>query len=82
MKLNKKLRTILVILFIIIYLLVTYISLRGQYLEQLELGEQYVQAFLTNIKCKYIIMGISFILLSIIMLLTNLGIKIGIKPFF
>ena len=82
MKLNKKLRTILVILFIIIYLLVTYISLRGQYLEQLELGEQYVQAFLTNIKCKYIIMGISFILLSIIMLLTNLGIKKGLKPFF
>ena len=82
MKLNKKLRTILVILFIIIYLLVTYISLRGQYLEQLELGEQYVQAFLTNIKCKYAIMGISFILLSIIMLLTNLGIKKGLKPFF
>lgn len=65
MKFSKKTRTILVIAFIVIYILCTYVSLRGQYLEQAELGSQYVEAFLTNIKYKYTIMGISFVILSI-----------------
>ena len=82
MKFNKKLRTILVVAFIVLYVLMTYISLRGDYLEYLELGEQYVNVFFTNLKYKYSIMGISFILLSIIIYLTNRGIKKGLKPFF
>lgn len=81
-KIGKKARAILVIAFIAIYLLVTYISLRGQYLEYLELGEQYVQKFITDIQYKYSIMGISFIFLSIILYFTNRGIKKGLKPFF
>ena len=60
----------------------TYVSLRGQYLEYVELGEQYVQKFFTDIKYKYAIMGISFVLLSIIFYFTNRGIKKGLKPFF
>ena len=43
-KLNK-IKNILVIAFILIYLLCTYITLRGEYLECLELGEQYIQNF-------------------------------------
>lgn len=82
MKFSKKMRTITVIAFILIYVFVTYVSLRGQYLEQLELGEQYVKLFFTNMKYKYSIMGISFILLSIIIYFTNLGIRRGLKPFF
>ena len=82
MKFNKKVRTILVIAFIVIYVLITYISLRGDYLEYLELGEQYVKVFFTNLKYKYSIMGISFVLLSGIIYLTNRGIKKGLKPFF
>ena len=50
MKLGKKTRALLVIAFIAIYLLVTYITLRGQYLEYVELGAQYVEKFLTDIK--------------------------------
>lgn len=80
-KLNK-IKNILVIAFIAIYLICTYISLRGQYLECLELGEQYIQNFWTNIKYKYSIMGISFVIISICMLITNIGIKKGLKPFF
>ena len=80
-KLNK-LKNILVIAFIAIYLICTYVILRGQYLECLELGEQYIQNFWTNIKYKYSIMGISFIIISICMFLTNIGIKKGLKPFF
>ncbi|MCI8273468.1 MAG: UPF0182 family protein [Clostridia bacterium] len=82
LKISNKLKTIFVIVFIVIYAFITYISLRGQYLEYLELGEQYVQAFFTNIKYKYTIMGISFVLISIVIYLTNRGIKKGLKPFF
>ena len=81
-KIGKKTRTILVISFIALYLLVTYISLRGQYLEYLELGAQYVEKFLTDIKYKYSIMGISFVFLSVILYFTNRGIRKGVKPFF
>lgn len=80
-KLNK-IKNILVIAFIAIYLICTYVTLRGQYLECLELGEQYVQNFWTNIKYKYSIMGISFVVISICMFITNIGIKKGLKPFF
>ena len=81
-KIGKKARTVIVIAFIAIYLFVTYISLRGQYLEYTELGEQYVQKFLTDIKYKYSIMGISFVFLSIILYFTNRGIRKGLNPFF
>ena len=53
LRIGKKARAGLVIAFLIIYALITYISLRGQYLEYLELGNQYVEKFLTDIKCKY-----------------------------
>ena len=81
-RISKKMRAIIVIVFIAIYALGTYVSLRGQYLEYVELGEQYVQKFFTDIKYKYSIMGISFVLLSIIFYFTNRGIKKGLKPFF
>ena len=82
MKIGKKSRVILVIAFIAIYLLITYISLRGQYLEYTELGNQYVEKFVTDIKYKYSIIGISFVFLSIVLYFTNRGIKKGLKPFF
>ena len=80
-KLNK-IKNILVIAFIAIYLICTYVTLRGEYLECLELGEQYIQNFWTNIRYKYSIMGISFVVISICMFITNIGIKKGLKPFF
>ena len=82
LRISKKMRAVIVIAFIAIYILATYISLRGQYLEYLELGEQYVEKFFVDMKYKYSIMGISFIILSVILYLTNRGIKKGLKPFF
>lgn len=81
-KIEKWLKVILVISFILIYLLSTCVSLRGQYLEYIELGEQYVHKFFINIKYKYLIMGIIFVFLSMILYITNRGIKKGLKPFF
>ncbi len=80
-KLNK-VKNILVIVSLIIYIICTYISLRGEYLECLELGNQYIQNFWTNVKYKYSLMGISFIIIAIAIALTNFGIKKGLKPFF
>ena len=72
---------IIVILFIAIFIIGSYTSLRGTYLQYKELGENYIQAFETNLQCKYIIFGINFVMLYIIMYFTNRGIKKGLKPF-
>ena len=81
-KIFNRIKNISVIVFILLYILITYISLRGEYLECEELGAQYIQNFWINIKYKYSIMGISFFVIGIIMLLTNIGIKRGLKQFF
>ena len=79
---KSKIRMILVIIFILLFILVSYIILRGSYLEYKELGEAYVQEFFTNLKFKYSIMGINFIFLYILIYFTNRGIKKGLKQFF
>ena len=81
---NKKSRTrmIIVLLFILVFAIGTFINLRGTYLQYKELGENYVQAFLTNLNYKYIVFGINFILLYILIYFTNRGIKKGLKSFF
>ena len=66
-KKKSKVRMIIVLLFIAIFAIGSYINLRGTYLQYKELGENYIQAFETNLKCKYIIFGINFIVLYIIM---------------
>lgn len=78
---NKNARVILVIIFLIIFIITTIIIQRGTYLEYKELGDKYIQSFKANLKCKYIIMTISFIIIYIIIYLINRGIKKGIKPF-
>ena len=45
LRISKKMRAVIVIAFIAIYALITYISLRGQYLEYAELGQQYINIF-------------------------------------
>ena len=79
---KSKTRMILVILFIAIFVLGTFISLRGSYLEYKELGENFEQIFFTNLQYKYMIIGINFIFLYIVIYFTNRGIKKGLKVFF
>lgn len=81
-KKKNKTRMILVILFLIIFAIGNYISLRGSYLEYKELCENYINIYQTNLKYKYIIMGINFVFLYIVMYFTNIGIKKGLKEFF
>ena len=79
---SKNLRAILVIAFILIFALVTFVSLKGSYLEYKELGDNYIDIFYTNLKYKYIIMVANFVVVFILIYFTNRGIKKGIKPFF
>ena len=81
-KKKNKTRMILVILFLIIFAIGNYVSLRGSYLEYQELGSNYINIYQTNLKYKYIIMGINFVFLYIVMYFTNIGIKKGLKEFF
>ena len=79
---KSKRRMILVLLFVLIFGIISYIQLRGSYLEYLELGEKYTSVFFTNLFYRYTIMAINFIILYIIIYFTNKGIKKGLKPFF
>lgn len=81
-KKKSKTRKILVLLFIVLFAIFSFINLKGAYLEYEELGENYIQVFKTNLNYKFIIFGINFILLYILIYLTNRGIQKGLKPFF
>lgn len=59
-KSKNKIRMILVIAFILLFLVISYISLRGSYLEYKELGENYEEVFFTNIKYRFTIIGLCF----------------------
>lgn len=79
---KSKLRMLIVILFILAFIAISYVQLRASYLEYMELGQQYVNIFYTNLTYRYTIMGINFIILYFIIYFTNRGIKKGLKPFF
>lgn len=79
---KNKTRMILVILFLILFAGISYVQLRGSYLEYKELGEQYIHIFKTNMIYKYTIMAINFVVLYFVVYFTNRGIKKGLKPFF
>ena len=79
---SSKNRRLLVLLFLAIFAIISYVSLRGSYLEYLELGQKYTNVFYTNIAYRYSIMSINFVLLYFVIYVTNRGIKKGLKPFF
>ena len=79
---KSKLRMVIVLIFIAIFLIVTFIAIRSNYLEYKELGANYENVFFTNLRYRLITTISCFAILYIIMYLTNRGIKKGIKPFF
>ncbi len=79
---EKKSRVIFVILFLLLFAMLSYVFLRGSYLEYKELGEVYVQEFLVNSQVKYSVMFILFVCIYTLIYFTNKGIKKGLKEFF
>lgn len=79
---KMKTRAILVLIFIAIIALFAYISYRGNYLEALEIGENFKQVFTEDLKYQYAIIGANFIFVYIIVTFVNRSIKKDLKLFF
>ena len=78
----KIIKMILVISFIILFALYTYISNRAEYLEISEIGEQYLSVFYTNKEYRIKIFLTCFIVLFLVTTIANRDIKKGLKVFF
>ncbi len=81
MKNNKK-RVILVNAFLIIFVIYIAISLRGEYLQTLQIGKEYTNVFKQNVKYKVGFALANFVILYIATYITNRFIKRGLKKFF
>lgn len=79
---KSKTRKLLVLGFIVLVALVAYISLRGQYLEFLEIGERYQAVFWQSNKYMGYTVLVNFIVLFLCIYITNKLIKKGLKKFF
>ena len=81
MKKSKK-RMVIVILFLMVLASVLFVMFRGAYLEKLEIGEQFVSVFWTNFKYKTISLVATFVLIFLVVYITNKRISSGLKEFF
>ncbi len=81
-KVNYKARVILVLVFIALVAVFMFVNLRGEYLNILEIGDNYTDVFMQNIKYKYTIMGVNFAFLFLAIYITTRFIKRGLKHFF
>ena len=79
---KSKKRMYIVLLFILAVVLIGYVIFRGEYLEILEIGEEYISIFWQNVNYTAITFGINFVLLFIIIYFNNNRIKKGLKAFF
>lgn len=78
----KKTRRWIVLAFLLLAIIVLYVIYRGEYLETLELGEQYLSIFWQNLTYRFATFGISFVILYFLIYMTNKRIKNGLKTFF
>ena len=79
---KKKIRPMIVLIFAIIVAIIGYVMLRGTYLETYELGEQYVNSFWLNVNYMSTTFIINFLIIFILMYITNIRIKKGLTEFF
>ena len=79
---KRKIRQLLVLAFFAIAIIVSYVTYRGNYLETLELGEQYLNVFWKNVVYQVSTFFTNFIVLFFTIYITNKRIKKGLVPFF
>lgn len=75
-------RTIVVLIVLLIAFIITYIFMRGSYLEVKEIGENYLPAFWKNTIYNLIAFIINFTFLYFALYFTNKTIRKGLKVFF
>lgn len=59
-----------------------YIAYRGEYLETIEIGENFKQVFTQNLKYQYTIIAVNFVILFTVISIANRSIKKGLQAFF
>ncbi len=81
---NRKFRrrTLFVLIVLAIFVISTFIICRADYLETLEIGEEYSKVFMQNMKYKRNIAILNFIFVFSIAYVTNGFIKKGLRKFF
>lgn len=81
---NRKMkgRTIFVIAVLAVFIIGTMIVNRAEYLETLEIGEEYLEVYMQNIRYKQYIAVVNFIIIFITVYITTKFIKKGLKKFF
>lgn len=79
---HRKKRVIIVVAFLVLFALFSFVNYRSEYLQIKEIGEEYITVFKQNITYKYAITGINFILWFMAIYITNKLIKKGLKAFF
>lgn len=79
---KSKNRMYVVLIFLFLSAVIGYIVFRGEYLETLEIGEQYISIFWQNLNYSTITFSINFIVLFFIIYMNNRKIKKSLKVFF
>jgi len=77
-----KTRTYIVLAILILFILGAVIAYRANYLEALEIGEEYIQTFEQNVKYRINIWIANFVIVFLMVYITNKLIKKGLKEFF
>lgn len=75
-------RRLIVTFFLIVYALIIIISTRSDYLQYKEIGEQYVSIFEKNMKTKYLIFSVSFLISYLIIFISNKAMRSALKEIF
>lgn len=78
----KKIKIISVIMFLILFIICSYISYRADYLQVLEIGEEYLSVFEQKNEYKIRIFTFNFVLIFLVIYINNKLIKKGLKVFF
>ncbi|MDE5830300.1 MAG: hypothetical protein K2H53_00995, partial [Clostridia bacterium] len=75
-------RTLIVLVAIAVFIIGACMMYRASYLETLEIGEEYVEAFTQNVRYRLYIGVINFVIIFTMVCITNGMIKKGLKKFF
>ena len=78
----KKIKIISVIVFIVLFIIAAYVSYRTEYLQILEIGENYLNVFEQRNEYKIRLFAFNFVFIYFVIYINNLFIKNGLKVFF
>ena len=77
-----KARVYIVLTFVLLTIIIGYVVFRGQYLEILEIGEEYISIFWQDFNSIVLTFSINFVVLFFILYFNNRKIKKNMKTFF